>query len=77
MHTGGKYKMTDEYDMNIEAQDLVDDDASEPSIWGQKSDIDWLGPATKVSEYDEMLNADSDCSCDMCPDEEDTSELGI
>jgi hypothetical protein len=68
--------MTDEYDMNIEAQDLVDDVAAEPSIWGQKSDIDWLGPATRVSEYDEMLNADCE-GCDLTLDEEDTSELGI
>jgi hypothetical protein len=66
----------DEYDMNIEAQDLVDEAAAEPSIWGQKSDIDWLGPATKVSEFDEMRNADCD-GCDMCLEEEDTSELGI
>lgn len=68
--------MTDEYDMNVEAQGLTDEVAEEPSIWGQKSDIDFLGPATKVSEYDELLSADCE-DCDLSLDEEDTSELGI
>jgi hypothetical protein len=68
--------MTNEYDMNIEAQGLAEDAAGEASIWGQKSDIDWMGPATKVSEYDEMLNADCG-DCDLCVGDEDTSDLGI
>ena len=39
-------------------------------------DIDWLGTATKVSEFDEMLNTEGE-DCDLCVGDEDTSELGI
>jgi len=33
----------------------ADEEVEEASIWGQPSDIDFLGPATTVGEYDEML----------------------
>jgi len=33
----------------------ADEEVEEASIWGQPSDIDFLGPATTVEEYDEML----------------------
>jgi hypothetical protein len=67
--------MTNEHDTSVDAQDLLDDVAEEPSIWAQKSDIDWLAPATKVSEYDKMLSEDcEDCEdCDLCIGDEDTS----
>ena len=44
--------MTDE-------SEIIGEAAQEsPTIWGQQSDIDFLAPATSVSEYDEMLAED-------------------
>ena len=34
---------------------MTDEQTNEPSIWGQPSDIDFLGPATTVGEYEEMI----------------------
>jgi len=49
------------------------DEQTEPSIWGQPSDIDFLAPATSVEEYEESLQ--DDCFDDEDSYEEDTSFL--
>jgi len=53
---------------------------TEPSIWGQPSDVDFLAPATRVGEYEEMLNDDGlDVGADISADnyEEDVSDLKL
>ena len=59
------------------AQDIAEE--ADASIWGQKSDLDVLAPATTVGEYDEMLaeDADVDCVADEASSEEDVSDLEL
>jgi hypothetical protein len=70
--------MTDE---TISAEELEIAEAiaedGEQSIWGQKSDIDFLAPATTKAEYEEMLAEDGenvDCEVDY---EEDLAKLEL
>ena len=57
------------------AQEVAED--GEQSIWGQKSDIDFLAPATTKAEYEEMLAEDGenvDCEADY---KEDIADLEL
>jgi len=42
----------------VEEYEEVEEYVEEDSIWGQPSDVDFLEPATSVSEYEEMLEDD-------------------
>ena len=42
----------------VEEYEYEDEEVEEASIWGQPSDVDFLEPATSVSEYEEMLEED-------------------
>jgi hypothetical protein len=61
--------MTDE-------SEIIEAVADEPTIWGQKSDVDWWG-RTSVSDYDAMLAEDGgicgDCGANIT--EEDIEGL--
>jgi hypothetical protein len=62
-----------EFDSAIEADIAAEiAEESEQSIWGQKSDVDWLAPATSVGEYNDMLAGD-DCDCAI----EDIEDLDL
>ena len=57
------------------AADIAEE--SEASIWGQKSDLDILAPATTVGEYNEMLAEDGEnCECEA-DYEEDLASLEL
>jgi len=59
---------------------INDDDkavGSELSIWGQKSEIDWLAPALNVEEFDEMRCDDSEDTDDFTEDEDEEDEAEV
>ena len=57
----------------------VQEEVEEATIWGQPSDIDWLAPATSVTEHEEMLTEDVATSIwdDIDTYSEDVSELEL
>lgn len=63
--------MADE--INEETEIYTAADGTPATIWGQKSDIDWLAPATTAEEYAQMVEEDRglcdglNCECgDFC-----------
>lgn len=60
----GEFVSAEEFEAAVDVAE-----ESEASIWGQKSDIDFLGPATSVGEYNEMLSeGDVDAACEDIDD---------